>query len=670
MSTTVKELIEDAITKAFVTVNNVFQPKIRELQDRYGVGGMYFRGDGSAYTMTDYTSPAQLLERRKAAFEYAFNSTHGYVEFRQTRMRQEHPTDGIGTSTFNVTISMDDQRLTGESYNLTIIDRSSYDDDTDTISAYITFIANQSNGIRTYRGTYTGTKVGNADATGTCTLDELAPTIFTTTTDRIRFKGTGSTGVTYDMIRFLDNTNDDWGYGISIGGGGPVIIGGGESAATIVADTTNYPQFAGQENMIIANDNGISFFSNVQNGTSGIKKMIYDSSGNLLVNGGGGVFVGANKTAYYTQQGVGLSYNGNITLTGAASGAGAGLYWARTGSNSYVSYIAQDSNNALVVSPSLQCTGNIFAIGAGEHYCEARNTTTGMRALLDSDSGGKAGIWVNGHYSSNNGLTSQANWLIYQGNTAGSGSNVWLSSSGVDVIAHGGLYAYGCMGCLGSGTHYVKAINTNLGYGAYLYASTDVHGVWSDGYGSTSNASWGLYRDTAANGGVWRIHAYSGMATPIGSISADKQRVSYIGCNSATQASMYAQWNVAGSTYKSMYWTVSSSDPRLKENIKPCTTNALELINKLSMYEFDWINDKKHWKAGLIAPEVYEIEPELAIKPDDEEEGYWGIDDFYLTSIQTKAIQELSAENDELKSQIFTLNSRIAQLEAIILKEK
>ena len=132
---------------------------------------------------------------------------------------------------------------------------------------------------------------------------------------------------------------------------------------------------------------------------------------------------------------------------------------------------------------------------------------------------------------------------------------------------------------------------------------------------------------------------------------------------------IYGTWQTSG-TYGYRYVTVTTSDPRLKENIKDCNINALMLINSLPLHSFDWKDDKKHWDVGFIAPELFDIDPRLAIKPDNKEEGYWGVDDFYLTGLQTKAIQELSAENKQLKAEMTELkntlnsiNERLKKLE-------
>lgn len=114
-------------------------------------------------------------------------------------------------------------------------------------------------------------------------------------TGNIRYKGSKST---YDMITFVDNNVDVYGNGICIGGGGLTIIGGGESASEVLKQHTN----GGDENMIVANDAAIDFFSNMNSGWDSRKAGSFDTSGywngvgfkknnsndNYVLTGGGG----------------------------------------------------------------------------------------------------------------------------------------------------------------------------------------------------------------------------------------------------------------------------------------------------------------------------------------------------------------------------------------------
>ena len=101
---------------------------------------------------------------------------------------------------------------------------------------------------------------------------------------------------TYEVIRFLDNTNDTYGQGIVLGGGGLTIIGGGESAST-AAQALGLNN-GGSEQMLICNDGNIEFYPNMQNGWNSKVSFIMTAGGafgintaspsyNLHVNGSG-----------------------------------------------------------------------------------------------------------------------------------------------------------------------------------------------------------------------------------------------------------------------------------------------------------------------------------------------------------------------------------------------
>ena len=79
---------------------------------------------------------------------------------------------------------------------------------------------------------------------------------------------------THQMIRFLDNTENTYGNGISIGGGGVTVIGGGEAAqaveGTIPADT---------ERVIIASDTNVVLYLGVQNGVDAATQVTIGTNG-------------------------------------------------------------------------------------------------------------------------------------------------------------------------------------------------------------------------------------------------------------------------------------------------------------------------------------------------------------------------------------------------------
>ena len=110
--------------------------------------------------------------------------------------------------------------------------------------------------------------------------------------------------------------------------------------------------------------------------------------------------------------------------------------------------------------------------------------------------------------------------------------------------------------------------------------------------------------------------------------------------------------------------TNMESDIKLKENISISNHSGLEVIEKFTFHSFDWKEDKlgykkPHTKIGLIAQEVQEIQEDLVYKNPNA----LALDEFRLLNISLKAIQELSTENQQLKSQLKEMNERLTKLE-------
>ena len=103
----------------------------------------------------------------------------------------------------------------------------------------------------------------------------------------------------------------------------------------------------------------------------------------------------------------------------------------------------------------------------------------------------------------------------------------------------------------------------------------------------------------------------------------------------------------------------SNSDERLKENIADYTYN-LATFKQLKPKTFDWKNPQQHGNKsgvrGFIAQEVKEAMDNHADIKDgfkmwnEADDGFQDIADGYLVPMLVKAIQELSAQVEELKS--------------------
>jgi hypothetical protein len=117
-------------------------------------------------------------------------------------------------------------------------------------------------------------------------------------------------------------------------------------------------------------------------------------------------------------------------------------------------------------------------------------------------------------------------------------------------------------------------------------------------------------------------------------------------------ASTGTSLNVAGDVV-----AYASSDIRFKNNVTPIT-NALDKINKIGGYTFEW-NEKSHKETGkkdigVIAQEVEEILPEIV---DTRDNGYKAVDYSKLTALLIQSVKEQQVIIDSLKSRIETLEN-------------
>ena len=134
-----------------------------------------------------------------------------------------------------------------------------------------------------------------------------------------------------------------------------------------------------------------------------------------------------------------------------------------------------------------------------------------------------------------------------------------------------------------------------------------------------------------------------------------EQWISYaVGTRSNKDDAFKEYWN---------YVKLNASDKRYKSNVKPTEVNGLEIINKLKCYEYDIKlpqEKEEHVKCGIMAQdvEIYMNEAHL-VYPNDVQ----SYKPFEMQPYLIKAIQELSTENQQLKSQLNEMNERLQKLE-------
>ena len=104
----------------------------------------------------------------------------------------------------------------------------------------------------------------------------------------------------------------------------------------------------------------------------------------------------------------------------------------------------------------------------------------------------------------------------------------------------------------------------------------------------------------------------------------------------------------------------SSSDRKLKHNIKDSNTNALNIIKQIKFRQFDWNENtpysNKHINIGVIAQEVMEIDTNYVAETSrmiaGEEEKIYNMHELNLITTAMKAIQELSRKIEDLEKKV------------------
>lgn len=155
----------------------------------------------------------------------------------------------------NVNASLKIYSKTNTTYgNETIAIQTCFDDRDPQISEYVTSYTNRCNLLLQPRGgqVYIGKDLTTVGDTGYKLLVNgnqwINGNLVFNGAREIKFAGSKAT---FSMIRFIDNTSDTYGNGISIGGGGSTVIGAGESAMSFVTN-------GGDERLFLLSDGSIN----------------------------------------------------------------------------------------------------------------------------------------------------------------------------------------------------------------------------------------------------------------------------------------------------------------------------------------------------------------------------------------------------------------------------
>lgn len=145
---------------------------------------------------------------------------------------------------------------------------------------------------------------------------------------------------TQRMIRFIDNANDPYGNGISIGGGGLTVLGSGESADTILSNL-GLTAAGGTETTYICSDGDINFYPNNNS---------YDASALVKITASK-LWAGVNgNTTRESQVGAQAGAGQIYIYSQASTSGGRGLCIPAHGTGAAKTIISVDSNNNVTIN--------------------------------------------------------------------------------------------------------------------------------------------------------------------------------------------------------------------------------------------------------------------------------------------------------------------------------
>ena len=146
----------------------------------------------------------------------------------------------------------------------------------------------------------------------------------------------------------------------------------------------------------------------------------------------------------------------------------------------------------------------------------------------------------------------------------------------------------------------------------------------------------------SGDGGYYSGNQYTKLAFKVSGSGA-----TYIGGKATVANGLEVTGSIDASGDITAYF---SSDERLKDNLTPIV-GALDKINQIGGYEFDWNNNSEHsgHDVGVIAQEIEKVLPEVVV---DRDNGYKAVRYDKIVALLIEAIKQQQLQIDELKSKI------------------
>lgn len=215
-----------------------------------------------------------------------------------------------------------------------------------------------------------------------------------------------------------------------------------------------------------------------------------------------------------------------------------------------------------------------------------------------------------------------------------------------------------------TGSYELSLVYTNSSGSNTFHTLVDNYGArkW---YASGDNISVGTITYKVLSGGTGYYPIGSQNST--GSIAYMN---SHLNSSSTAYLGVYGKWD--GSSWTNKNIISASSDIRLKTNIQDSVIDALSVIEKIQVRQFDWIENGYHQNIGFVADELETLDSKLAFGggyTDDGAMDIKSVDTFYLLGYVVKGMQELHATSRKqseiqngIESQIQALQMQLNQL--------
>lgn len=275
-----------------------------------------------------------------------------------------------------------------------------------------------------------------------------------------------------------------------------------------------------------------------------------------------------------------------------------------------------------------------------------------------------------GNKTYQSGLDSRSNdYLLYAGVDVTDGASHPLSEANAYITKSGRIYAKYFEVNGESGTFYVKYDN---GQTAMIF---DKDSTWR--YLPNGN-KWTVegigFVGSIPDGHILWIYDAKYYSIVDGVHNLSLAKFTRVGNNSEpSRIDFYTTCYINGSPIQT-----GSSDERLKEDIKKCDKNALEIIKDIDFYSFNWKEDKKHVDIGFVAQKLQKQYDKLVIHSEGTDNKNNPIDTYQIDllntlALTTKGVQELNEkiiklekENQKLKEKNKKLEERLLKIEEML----